>query len=187
MCDAPLTSASFDPGIRSRNSCVPSSVTTSESFPRTSSVGTRIRESAISNSESKSPTGTSVLRVAPMNAGSQCQYQRPSGFWRSTFMSPAGFTRLGRFGVYAAIASAASSSVAKPSMPELMKSLMRWMPSGFDRWVMSTITSALDTTRSVLPSAMIAATPPSDAPTITGGRPSWSATAIASAAYALNE
>ena len=52
-----------------------------------------------------------------------------------------------------------------------MKSLMRWMPSGFDRCVMSTITSALDTTRSVPPSAMIAATPPSDAPTTTGGSP----------------
>ena len=38
------------------------------------------------------------------------------------------------------------------------------MPSGLLLWVMSTITSPLDTTRSLVPSAMIAATPPSDAP-----------------------
>ena len=102
-------------------------------------------------------------------------------------ISPAGLTRLGRFGVYAEIASAASSRVANPPRPEFMKSLMRSMPSGFERWVMSTITSPLDTTRSLPPSAMIAPTPPSDAPTNTGGRPSWSETAIVSAANALNE
>ena len=68
-----------------------------------------------------------------------------------------------------------------------MKSWIRWMPSGFDRWVMSTMTSPLDTSRSLPPSAIIADTPPSDAPTRTGGFPSASATATQSAEKAVNE
>ena len=102
-------------------------------------------------------------------------------------MSPDGFTRLGRCGVYAAMASAASSSVANPRNPDAMKSRMRWTPAGFVRCTTSTITSALDTTRSVAPSASIAAMPPRDAPTSTGGRPSASATATQSIAYDVNE
>ena len=68
-----------------------------------------------------------------------------------------------------------------------MKARIRSMPSGLLRCVMSTTMSPDDTTRSLPPSASIAATPPSDAPTSTGGRPSWSATATQSAAYAVNE
>src|SRR4029450_8179903 len=55
--------------------------------PRTSNVGTRMLASAASNRFWKSSRGTSV-RPREMNCGSQCQYQRPSGFCRSTFMSP---------------------------------------------------------------------------------------------------
>jgi hypothetical protein len=67
-------------------------------------------------------------------------------------------------------------------MPDIMNSVMRSMPSGLVWCVMSTITSADDTTRSELPSARIAETPPRDAPTSTGGRPSWSQTLMQSAA-----
>jgi hypothetical protein len=98
MCAAPPTSTMRAPGIFSRNSRTPSSVTTSLSLPRTSRVGTRMFAMAAANSASNSLRGTSV-RPWSRNLGSQCQYQRPSRRWRSTFMRPAGFTRLGRWGV----------------------------------------------------------------------------------------
>ena len=68
------------------------------------------------------------------------------------------------------MASAASLSEANPPSPELMNSRMRSIPSGLLRGVISTMTRPFDTTRSDVPSANMAATPPRDAPTRTGGR-----------------
>src|SRR5438552_218972 len=45
------------------------------------------------------------------------------------------------------MASAASSRVANPRRPELMKSRIRWTPAGLVRCTTSTITRALDTGR----------------------------------------
>ena len=50
---------------------------------------------------------------AVRNAGSQCQYHRPSRS-RRFFFSPSGLRGFVRYGRYAATASAASSSVSKP-------------------------------------------------------------------------
>jgi hypothetical protein len=80
------------------------------------------------------------------------------------------------------MASAASSRVANPRTPELMKSRMRCTPAGLVRCVTSTMTSPHETTRSEPPSASMAVIPPREAPTSTGGRPSWSTTATQSAA-----
>ena len=114
MCGAPPTSTSFAPGIWSRNSCDALVGDDVAELPaheqrRHPDVAQRHLEQRL-EVRRRAPRCGSL----PMNFGSQCQYQRPSGFWRSTFISPAGLTRLGRFGVYAAMASAASSSVAKP-------------------------------------------------------------------------
>ena len=68
-----------------------------------------------------------------------------------------------------------------------MKSRIRSIPSGLALGVMSTSTSPAETGRSLVPSASMAATPPSEAPTSTGGRPSWSATARMSAEKAVKE
>ena len=98
MWAAPPTSTMRALGILARKSRTPSSVTTSLSLPRTSSVGTWMFAMAAWNRASNFCDGTSV-RPWSRNLGSQCQYQRPSRRWRSTFMRPAGFTRLGRCGV----------------------------------------------------------------------------------------
>src|SRR5262249_11294777 len=98
MCAALVTSASFACGTLARKSLAPSSVTTSDIFPRTSSVGTCTLRSAASNSPWNSGPGPSV-RPRSMKRGSQCQCQRPSAPRRSTLRSPAGFAARWRCGV----------------------------------------------------------------------------------------
>ena len=71
------------------------------------------------------------------------------------------------------MAAAASSRVAKPSSPDSMKRRMRSIPSGLEFGVMSTSTSPQETVRSLVPSASMAAMPPREAPTRTGGLPEF--------------
>ena len=85
------------------------------------------------------------------------------------------------------MAAAASSRVSNPPKPDCMNRVMRWMPSWLVFGVMSTSTRPHETVRSLVPSASIAAMPPREAPTRTGGRPSWSTTATQSAQKAVNE
>src|SRR5262245_29814089 len=70
--------------------------------------------------------------------------------------------------MYAATASAASSSVAKPSGCARMKPRMRSTPSGSTRGAMSTSTTADAGGSGLSPCASRMARPPSDAPTIAG-------------------
>ena len=88
----------------------PSSLTTSDSLPRISRIGIS-RLIAACSSLSMRANGSSSGLVR--NAGSQCQYQRPSRR-RRFFFNPSGLRGLVRCGRYAATASAASSSVSKP-------------------------------------------------------------------------
>ena len=85
------------------------------------------------------------------------------------------------------MASAASSSESNPSTPDSMNVLIRSMPGALVFGVMSTSTRPHETVRSLVPSASMADIPPNDAPTRTGGRPSWSTTATQSAQKAVKE
>ena len=100
MCDGAAHVDELRAGdLRRGTPASPSSVTTSLSLPAHEQ--RRHPDACQRDLEQRVEVPGRHLRVRPrsMNCGSQCQYQRPSGFWRSTFMSPAGFTRLGRFGV----------------------------------------------------------------------------------------
>ena len=63
----------------------------------------------------------------------------------------------------------------------------RTVSSGLEFGVMSTSTRPQETVRSLVPSASMAAMPPSDAPTRTGGLPNSSHTATVSAQKEVNE
>ena len=78
-----------------------------------------------------------------MKRGSQCHTQRPSSRWRTFFFSPDRSVGRGRCGLYAATASATSSSDAKPSSRcSLMNAPMRMAPSCSIFGATSTSTSA---------------------------------------------
>ena len=158
----------------SRRWSTPSCVTTSLSSPRTSMVGTwTLLMAAFSIRTSTS--GTASLRPWSMKAGSQCQYHRPSRS-RRTLRSPSGFTAPLALGGVAGDRRRGVVQRVEPAQARRHEVLdpLDALDVGLEGDVDEH--QAVETSRSVVPSAHRADRPPRDAPTSTGGRPSWSAT-----------
>src|SRR5882757_970592 len=73
MCPVSATSSTVAPGMSARVASASALLTTSDSCPRTTSVGTESAAAAVTSRGRGKSGGRS------MKAGSQCQYQRPSG------------------------------------------------------------------------------------------------------------
>ncbi len=188
MWPAPATLTYSACGTSSSNSCAPSSLSRSLTRPRTSSTGTsRFRAASFSRSEDANDERVSSGDCV-MKRGSQCQYQRPSSRKRTFFWSPERSVGRGRCGLYAAIASATSSSEAKPLIAlARMNSLMRSLPWSSIVGATSTSTRPRATGSSDSPIATIDDSPPSDAPTRTGSDGIAAASARVSSAKAQSE
>jgi hypothetical protein len=181
MWPVPATSVYFACGIVASRSAAPSSLTTSDSWPRTSSTGTRTRAAAAwvraaSRSISAQSGGCIIF-------GSQCQYHRPFSASLTFLRIPSGLTGRTRCGWYARTAAAASSSEPKPSGALRMNSKIRRVPARSILGTESTRTSA----RSAVgcsPAITSPVSPPSEAPMITGGSPMASITRSTSSVIA---
>ena len=94
VCPALDSSTNSARGTVARKCLTPSGLTTSDSFPRINRTGIVRFLAACSNFSVRS-SGSSPGLV--MNAGSQCQYQRPSRR-RRFFLNPSGLRGFFRYG-----------------------------------------------------------------------------------------